>query len=105
MPEPRAIHMGDEIYIGYKDGSHDAFSAYGHKPWQKGFEDKKRDAKEFNRLERFKLEFAYRQDLNGEGPTFSLGSKAEPRVDSDDYHFKNMQPLKTIRKQQRKDRR
>jgi hypothetical protein len=105
MPEPRAIHMGGEIYIGYKDGSHDAFSAYGHKPWQKGFEDKKRDAKEFKTLERFKLEFAYRQGPAWRGSDFSFGSKAEPRVDSDDYHSENMKRLKTLRKQQKKTRR
>ena len=37
MPEPRGIHMGGQIYIGYKNGRSDAFSEYGHKPWQRGF--------------------------------------------------------------------
>ena len=39
MPEPRLIHMGGEVYIGYKDGRKDAFSPYGHKPAQEGFKD------------------------------------------------------------------
>jgi hypothetical protein len=39
MPEPRLMHMGGEIMIGYTDGRSEAFSEYGHKPWQKGFKD------------------------------------------------------------------
>ena len=35
MPEPRLIHMGGEIFIGYKDGAKDAFGPYGHKPWRR----------------------------------------------------------------------
>ncbi len=31
MPEPRLIHMGGEILIGYKGGGGTAFSPYGHK--------------------------------------------------------------------------
>src|SRR5437870_213090 len=41
MPEPRLIHMGGEILIGYKSGGSDAFGPYGHKPWQKGYKDEK----------------------------------------------------------------
>src|SRR5262245_33814001 len=31
MPEPRLLHMGGDIYVGYEDGSSDAWSPYGHK--------------------------------------------------------------------------
>jgi Protein of unknown function (DUF4238) len=57
MPEPRLIHMGGEIYIGYKGGAKDAFGAYGHKPWQRGFKDEKREKRESEALERFKAEW------------------------------------------------
>jgi ABC-type uncharacterized transport system substrate-binding protein len=43
MPEPRLVHMGGEIFLGYEGGRSDAFGAYGHKPWQKGYEDEKRE--------------------------------------------------------------
>ncbi len=43
MPEPRLIHMGGEIFIGYDSGAKDAFGAYEHKPWLKGYKDEKRE--------------------------------------------------------------
>jgi hypothetical protein len=46
MPEPRLVHLGGEILIGYKGGRSDAFGEYGHKPWQKGYKDQKREEKE-----------------------------------------------------------
>jgi uncharacterized protein DUF4238 len=58
MPEPRLIHMGGEIFIGYKDGRKDAFGPYGHKPWQKGYKNEQREARESEMLERFKAEWA-----------------------------------------------
>lgn len=61
MPEPREIHMGGEIVIGYKGGGSDAYSEYGHKPWEKGFKDKKRYEIESANLLRFQAEFAQMQ--------------------------------------------
>jgi hypothetical protein len=58
MPDPRHEHMGGEILIGYKDGRSDAFGPYGHKPWQKGYKDKEREAREWVSLERFQAEFS-----------------------------------------------
>ena len=58
MPEPRLIYMGGEILIGYRDGHSDAFSPYGHKPWQPGYEDDKRERRESEALERFQAEWA-----------------------------------------------
>jgi hypothetical protein len=40
MPDPRDLHMGGEIYIGYESGKSDTFSEYGHKPWQKALKIK-----------------------------------------------------------------
>lgn len=57
MPEPRHLYGGGEVLIGYGDGTSDAFSPYGHKLWEKGFRDEKRDDQEFRSLERFKAEW------------------------------------------------
>ena len=61
MPEPRQIRMGGEVYIGYEGGRSEAFSEYGHRPWQKGFKDEKRAAVESAALDRFKLEWSVMQ--------------------------------------------
>jgi Protein of unknown function (DUF4238) len=60
MPEPRLIHMGGEIFIGYDDGRSDAFGAYGHKPWQPGYKDENREHLEREMLERFQAEWAFK---------------------------------------------
>ena len=44
--QPRAIHMGGQVYIGHRDGRHDAFGEYGHRLGQMGYEDRKRFAVE-----------------------------------------------------------
>lgn len=58
MPDPRHIHGGGEVLIGYEGGRRDAFSAYGHKPWQKGYKDKKRENHEWVAMQKFKAEWA-----------------------------------------------
>ena len=58
MPEPRLVSMGGEIFIGYNGGGADAFSEYGHKPWQQGYKDEKRERRETVALHRFQAEWA-----------------------------------------------
>ena len=58
MPEPRLIHMGGQIVVGYNSGRSDAFSEYGHKPWQKGYKDDDRERRESESLYRFQSEWA-----------------------------------------------
>jgi len=58
MPEPRLLHMGGEVFIGYKSGAKDAFGTYGHKPWQKGYKDEERERREWETLYRFQSEWA-----------------------------------------------
>lgn len=53
MPEPREIHMGGQIYVGYKDGRSESYSEYGHRPEQSGYEDKNRERLESRALRRF----------------------------------------------------
>lgn len=57
MPDPRHIHGGGEILIGYDGGRSDSFSAYGHKRWQDGYEDKARNDREWEAMLRFKAEW------------------------------------------------
>jgi hypothetical protein len=58
MPEPRLITMGGEILIGYERGRAESFSEYGHKPWDKGYKDQKRERRETAALHRFQAEWA-----------------------------------------------
>ena len=85
MPDPRNFYMGGEITIGYTSGHAESFSEYGHKPWQKGYKDERRFAKESAALDRFKAEFAKHQGPVHRGSGFSF-NKPPPHVDSDDYH-------------------
>lgn len=56
MPDPRAIHLGGDVYIGFKDGSSTGFDPYGRRPWQSGFG--KDSASDGKTLFRFQGEFA-----------------------------------------------
>jgi hypothetical protein len=58
MPEPRLVHMGGEVMVGYSGGGSDAFSPYGHKPWQEGYKDEDREKRESEALHRFQAEWA-----------------------------------------------
>jgi len=70
MPEPRLVHMGGEIFIGYKGGRSEAFGTYGHKPWQKGYKDETREERESKTLERFQAEWAFKH-----GPQYTARSE------------------------------
>lgn len=58
MPDPRHIHGGGEVLVGDEGGLRAAFSAYGHKPWQQGYEDEQRDEREWAAMQKFKAEWA-----------------------------------------------
>lgn len=85
MPEPRAIHMGGEILVGYKDGSSAAYSEYGHRPWQKGYKDDRRANRESANLRKFQGEFALMHGKEWRGWSYDFG-KNGPRSDSDKYY-------------------
>jgi len=58
MPEPRLEFMGGDVVIGYKGGGGDAFGVYGHRPWQNGYKDARRERRETEALDRFQAEWA-----------------------------------------------
>lgn len=87
MPEPRHLHGGGEVIIGYGDGTSDAFSPYGHRPWQKGFRDERQSSREFQSLERFKAEWCwmYGREYRGIVIDFLARGVEPPREMSEDY--------------------
>jgi hypothetical protein len=86
MPDPRHVHMGGTTYIGYSGGGSEAFGPFGHRPWERAFEDEKRDRVEAEALEKFKAEWAAMQGPNYRGISYHFaGAKARTR-DSDEYH-------------------
>ncbi len=81
MPDPRHIHGGGEVVIGYEGGRSDAFSAYGHKPWQEGYTDAKRDDREWAAMLKFKAELAATIGPFYRGVTHKFTSQNEaPRI-------------------------
>jgi len=86
MPDPRSTSYGGEIYIGYKDGSSEAFDEYGHRPWQRGYrrhEDGVDD--DWNTFHQFQGEFARLQGPFRRGRSFDAMHLDNER-DSDEYH-------------------
>lgn len=57
MPDPRDIHAGGAVVLGYSDGTHEAFDMFGHRPWDPGYiGDDVSPA--HGSLQRFKRDFA-----------------------------------------------
>lgn len=79
MPDPRHIHGGGEVVIGYEGGRGDAFGAYGHKPWQRGYKDKERDDREWAAMQKFKAEWAATYGPEYRGIVHDMGDR-EPRL-------------------------
>lgn len=86
MPDPRHIHGGGEIMIGYGDGRREAFSEYGHKPWQKGYKDKKREDREWNSMQKFKAEWASVYGPEYRGIVHDIGGREPRRSMGDEWH-------------------
>ncbi|MGA7809885.1 hypothetical protein, partial [Bradyrhizobium sp.] len=71
MPEPRLVHMGGEVIVGYRGGGGQSFSPYGHTRGQAGFKDEKREKRETDGLRRFQAEWAVKH-----GPKFTAYNNA-----------------------------
>jgi hypothetical protein len=84
MPEPRLILMGGEILIGYRNGRSDAFSEYGHKPWQKGYKDAAREQRETAALYRFQAEWALLRGPRYTAEDFSFMRQRRGEDDAED---------------------
>jgi hypothetical protein len=83
MPDPRAVYLGGDVFIRYKDGNSTAFDPYGRRPWQSGFgRDSSADGKT---LFRFQGEFAQLFGPFRRGRTNHFGRLDKER-DSDELH-------------------
>lgn len=89
MPDPRGLHHGGEIYIGYKDGSSSGFDEFGRRPWQQGFGMESPPPASADALLRFKGEFARLFGPRRRGRSFDVRG-LEPETDSEDVHRLNL---------------
>ena len=87
MPDPRHIYGGGETFIGYEGGLRDGFSAYGHKPWQEGYKDKRRDNREWDAMQKFKAEWAatFGPKYRGVNREFLVTGETPKRHMDEDY--------------------
>jgi len=83
MPDPRPVHLGGEMIIGYRGGGSDHFDAYGRRPWQKDYG--KETAAERRNLYRFQGEFARRYGPKRRGLTWEETDRGLVE-DSDSLH-------------------
>jgi hypothetical protein len=100
MPEPRLITMGGEIMIGYSSGRSEAFSEYGHKPWQKGYKDRGREQRETEALYRFQAEWAMKHGAKYTANNADFGG-FRIREDSEQMMQHHRELLKKYRKKKR----
>lgn len=95
MPEPREIYMGGEVLVSHKDGRSEAWNEYGHRPWEKGYKDAKRDERESETLERFKAEWAVRQGPKHRSTSFDRQHRfGSPYVTPDEFHRHDVERAK-----------
>lgn len=100
MPDPRPIHLGGEILIGYRDGRSAAFDAYGRRPWQAGYDQENKNLTKGPSLDRFQGEFARLFGPYRRGRAFSLDDMDKERDDDDchQYHLSLEEKQKKPRK-------
>jgi hypothetical protein len=79
----------------------DAYSEYGHKPWQPGYKDKERDRIESAALERFKAEFSVMQGPAWRGTSAKFNQSA-PHVATPEFHNRYPEKARKLREAQRK---
>ncbi len=102
MPEPREINMGGEIFFGYEGGRSESWNEYGHRPWQKGYEDDNRFREEFDALERFKAEWSVMQGPEYRGTSFEFGRKHEgPYVVPDEFHQHHLERARQYKRRKK----
>jgi len=58
MPDPRLVNFGGQILIGFKDGGSTGYDEYGHRPWDKDYNDEDRSTSEKETFYRFQGEYS-----------------------------------------------
>lgn len=87
MPDPRHVRMGGEMTIGFTNGKYDRFSEYGHKPWEPGYKDTRRDRIESRALNRFQAEWSAAHGPEYRGLIEGFGAKKRTTVPEDIHAF------------------
>ncbi len=95
MPDPRGLHLGGEIIIGYDDGRATSFDEYGRRPWQKNYK-RHVDQTEARTLYAFKGEYARLFGPKRRGISDDFGGR-EKDVDSDEFHKYHLDQEKKFR--------
>lgn len=85
MPDPRPLHYGGQVIMGYNDGSAAAFDEYGRRPWEEGYNDPDQSPSSENSLYRFKGEFARLYGPERRGRSIQGGS-LDAAVDTQKFH-------------------
>jgi hypothetical protein len=85
MPDPRDLHLGGEIMIGYGDGRSAAFDEYGRRPWQADYKKSDQGGEEERTLYGFQGEFARLFGPKRRGQSENFGGRKRD-TDSDDFH-------------------
>jgi hypothetical protein len=85
MPDPRDVHYGGEIIMGFKDGSTTAFDAYGRRPWQQDFGKEEREELNSRALFQFQGEFARLFGPFRRGRSYEMGELG-PERDDETFH-------------------
>jgi hypothetical protein len=86
MPDPRHIHGGGTTFVGFEGGGSDGWDAYGRKPWQEGYEDKRLEEHEWRAMEKFKAEWAAEMGSCYRGVELDYGDREIRWSMGDDYH-------------------
>lgn len=84
MPDPRSVTFSSQVVFGYKNGA-DWFDAYGRKPWQSDYDNKKESDLEWNTFHAFQGEFARVFGPKRRGQSFE-GLRLDEPEDDPDYH-------------------
>jgi len=101
MPDPRGIHIGGEILMGFKDGRVLGMDEYGRRPWDRDYNKESKNQSETDTLQWFQGEFAnlfgpYRRGRSGQ-----FGDIDKER-DSDEFHQYHLSLQKRFYKERKR---
>lgn len=85
MPDPRAVHLGGDLFWGNADGSGGAMDPYGRRGEDKDFGKEGRTMEESNTLYRFKGEFARLFGPYRRGRSFEF-TRLDHEKDDEEFH-------------------
>jgi len=97
-PDPRHVHGGGRTFVGFEDGRSDSWDAYGRKPWQGGYEDKKLEEHEWKTMQIFKAEWAAEYGPEYRGVKLEFGDRGIRRSMGAEYHQSECRKDKEYRK-------